>query len=157
MSYYIAEGAIVRGQVEIGDGVSIWYNTTVRGDREPISLGNNTNVQDNAVIHVDTDYPTVIGQGVTIGHGAIVHGCRVDDNSLIGMGAIIMNGATIGKNCIIAAGAIVTQNMAVPDNSLVVGSPGKVRRQVTEEEVQSIRDNASHYVMEGEKQLMRQE
>ena len=107
---YIAEGAVVKGNVQMGEDVSIWYNATVRGDSAEIKIGDRTNVQDNAVIHVDTHYPTTIGNGVTIGHGAIVHGCTVGDNTLIGMGAIVLNGASIGENCIIGAGALVTQN-----------------------------------------------
>ena len=105
---YIAEGAVVKGNVQMGEDVSIWYNATVRGDSAEIKIGDRTNVQDNAVIHVDTHYPTTIGNGVTIGHGAIVHGCTVGDNTLIGMGAIVLNGASIGENCIIGAGTLVT-------------------------------------------------
>ena len=111
---YIAEGAVVKGNVQMGEDVSIWYNATVRGDSAEIKIGDRTNVQDNAVIHVDTHYPTTIGNGVTIGHGAIVHGCTVGDNTLIGMGAIVLNGASIGENCIIGAGALVTQNTNIP-------------------------------------------
>ena len=125
---YIAEGAVVKGKVQMGQDVSIWYNATVRGDSAEIRIGDQTNVQDNAVIHVDTHYTTTIGNGVTIGHGAIVHGCTVGDNTLIGMGAIVLNGACIGNNCIIGAGALVTQNTNIPAGSLAFGNPAKVIR-----------------------------
>ena len=145
---YIAEGAVVKGNVQMGEDVSIWYNATVRGDSAEIKIGDRTNVQDNAVIHVDTHYPTTIGNGVTIGHGAIVHGCTVGDNTLIGMGAILLNGAVIGKNCIIGAGALVTKNTVIPDYSLVMGSPGVRKRDVTAEEIEANKRNAKLYVEE---------
>lgn len=150
---YIAKEAVVKGQVEIGAQSSIWYNATVRGDTEPISIGKGTNIQDNAVIHVGRGYPVSIGDGVTIGHSAVVHGCSVGDNTLIGMGAIILNGATIGKNCMIGAGALVTQNMQIPDGSLAFGNPAKIRRPLTEEEIQSNRDNAAKYCVEAAEEL----
>ena len=105
MAYYIAEGAVVKGQVTMA--ASVWYNATVRGDSEPIEIGRNSNIQDNAVVHVDLSHSVIIGDNVTIGHSAIVHGCTIGDNTLIGMGAIVLNGARIGKNCIIGAGALV--------------------------------------------------
>lgn len=145
---FIAPGAIVLGDVTLGEDVGIWYHATVRGDRAPIVIGNRSNVQDNAVVHVDANYPVTIGENVTIGHGAIIHGCEIGDNSLIGMGAIVMNGARIGKNCIVGAGALVTQNTIVPDNSLLLGNPAKVKRQVTPEEVAASLHNAEVYVEE---------
>ena len=147
-SVFVAKGAVVLGDVTIAKDCSIWYNATVRSTESYIAIGEGTNVQDNAVIHVDYNHPTIIGSYVTIGHGAIVHGCMIEDNTLIGMGAIILNGARIGKNCIIAAGALVPQNKEIPDNSLVMGSPGKIVRQVTEEEIQKNRKNAENYIME---------
>jgi len=144
----IAAGAVVLGEVTVGAQTGIWYNAVVRGDRAPVVIGSYSNVQDNAVIHVGTGFPVQIGDYVTIGHGAIVHGCQIGDNSLIGMGAILMNGAVIGKNCVIGAGALVTQGMQIPDNSLVIGNPGKVKRQVTEEEIQANRKNAVLYAEE---------
>lgn len=147
-SAFIAKGAVVLGDVTIGKDCSIWYNSTVRSTESYITIGEGSNVQDNACIHVDFEHPTIIGSHVTIGHGAIIHGCSIDDNSLIGMGAIILNGAKIGKNCIIAAGALVTQGKEIPDNSLVMGSPGKITRQVTPEEVEKNIKNAEHYIME---------
>lgn len=147
-SVFVAKGAVVLGDITIAKDCSIWYNATIRSTESYISIGEGSNVQDNAVIHVDYDHPTIIGSRVTIGHGAIIHGCSIDDNSLIGMGAIILNGAKIGKNCIIAAGTLVPQNKEIPDNSLVMGSPGKIVRQVTDEEIQKNIQNAENYIME---------
>lgn len=147
-SVFIAKGAVVLGDVTIAKECSIWYNATVRSTESYITIGEGSNVQDNAVIHVDHNHPTIIGSYVTIGHGAIIHGCTIDDNSLIGMGAIILNGAKIGKNCMIAAGALVPQNKEIPDNSLIMGSPGKIIRQVTEEEILKNRKNAENYIAE---------
>lgn len=152
-SVFIAPGAAVLGDVTIGENSSVWYNATVRGDRGFIQIGTGTNVQDNAVIHTGTGFPVTIGDRVTIGHGAIVHGCTVGDNTLIGMGAILMNGCTIGRNCIIGAGALVTQKVEIPDNSLVLGNPGKVKRQVTEDEVRANLANAEAYVREGQSSI----
>ena len=146
MAYYIAEGAVVKGQVTMADGASVWYNATVRGDSEPIEIGRNSNIQDNAVVHVDLSHSVIIGDNVTIGHSAIVHGCTIGDNTLIGMGAIVLNGARIGKNCIIGAGALVTQGTDIPDGSLAVGSPAKVVRALTADEIEENHRNAMHYV-----------
>ena len=150
---YIAPGAVVLGDIELAEDCSIWYNAVVRADRAPIRIGRGSNVQDNCVVHVDTGYPVTIGEGVTIGHGAIVHGCSIGNNTLIGMGAILLNGCQIGSNCMIGAGALVTQNAVIPDNSLVVGNPGKIRREVTPEEAAGIRENAAHYLEEARRAL----
>lgn len=147
-SAYIADGAIVLGNVSLGENSSIWFHATVRADRGEIHIGKGSNIQDNAVVHVNEGFPVYIGDNVTVGHGAIVHGCRVGDNSLIGMGAIVLNGARIGKNCIIGAGALVTQNAVVPDNTLAVGSPAKIMREVTAQEIESNRNNAEEYIKE---------
>jgi len=147
---FVANGAIVQGDIKIEEDVSIWYNAVVRGDRAPVSIGKGSNIQDNCVVHVSHGYPVVIGENVSIGHGAIVHGCQIGDNTLAGMGTIIMDGAKVGKNCIIGAGALITQNTEIPDNSLVLGNPGKVRRTVTEEEIAGNLANARHYVEEAE-------
>ena len=112
---FIAPGAVVLGDVTIGENSGIWYNAVVRGDRDSIVIGRESNIQDNAVVHLGSGYPVEIGDHVTIGHGAIVHGCKIGDNTMIGMGAILMNGCKIGKNCIIGAGALVTQNVEIPD------------------------------------------
>lgn len=148
---FIAPGAFVTGDVSLGKNVGIWYNAVVRGDTNTIVIGDNTNVQDNATLHTDADFQVHIGNGVTIGHNAIVHGCTVGDNTVIGMGSIILSGAIIGKNCILGAGSLVTGKMRVPDNSLVFGNPAKIIRTVTDEEIASNRENAAHYVA-----LMRQ-
>ena len=147
-SVFVAKGAVVIGDVTIEKDCSIWYNATIRCTEAPITIGEGSNVQDNAVIHVSHGCPVTIGSHVTIGHGAIIHGCTIEDNALIGMGAIILNGAKIGKNCIIAAGALVPQNKIIPDNSLVMGSPGKIIRQVTEDEILKNTQNAEEYIKE---------
>jgi len=151
---FIAPGAIVLGDVTLGKDVGIWYHATVRGDRSSIVIGEGSNVQDNAVVHVDAEHAVWIGKNVTIGHSAVIHGCEIGDNSLIGMGAIIMNGARIGKNCIVGAGALVTQNTQIPDNSLVLGNPAKIKRTVTEEEIASNLRNAHCYVEEARHGIM---
>lgn len=148
-SAFIAEGAVVRGDVTLGENCSVWYHATVRADRATITIGDNANIQDNCVVHVDAGASVHIGQGVTVGHSAIVHGCTVGDNTLVGMGAILLNDCVIGKNCIIGAGTLVTQNTRIPDGSLVLGNPGKVKRPLTLEEIEANRRNALHYVEEG--------
>ena len=152
-SAFIAPGAIVLGDVTIEEDCGIWYHATVRGDRAPIRIGRASNIQDNCVVHVDAEHPVTIGANVTVGHGAILHGCTIEDNTLIGMGAILLNGCHIGRNCIIAAGALITQNTVIPDNSLVLGNPGKIKREVTKEEVTSILQNALHYVEEAKRYM----
>ena len=153
MPYYIAEGAVVKGRVSIGEDSGVWYNATVRGDLEPIAIGAGANVQDNAVVHVDPGFPVVIGDRVTIGHGAIIHGCTIGDDCLIGMGAIILNGAVIGKGSIVGAGALLTQNVQIPEGSMVYGSPAKVVRQVRPQEREASRENAWEYVQLAREQL----
>ena len=143
---FVAKGAVVSGDVKIGKHVGIWYNAVVRGDEASIEIGDDSNVQDNAVVHVGYGHPCKVGQGVTIGHGAIVHGCTVGDNTIIGMGAIILNGAKVGKNCIIGAGALVTEGKEIPDNSVAFGSPAKVFREMREEDILHNKKNAEEYV-----------
>ena len=142
---FIAETANVLGDVIIEEGSSIWYNTVVRGDIENIRIGKYTNIQDNATVHTETNIPTELGDYTVVGHNAIIHGCKVGNNCLIGMGAIVLNSAVIGDNSIIAAGSLVTEGKVIPPNSLVMGTPGKVVRQVTEEEIQDIKNNAIRY------------
>ncbi|NLK42934.1 MAG: gamma carbonic anhydrase family protein [Tissierellia bacterium] len=142
---FIAESADVLGDVTIGEGSSVWYSAVVRGDMSYIKIGNYTNIQDNATVHVDTGMPCEIGDYTTVGHNAIVHGCKIGNNCLIGMGAIILNGAVIGDNSIIAAGALITENANIPPNSVVMGSPGKIRREVTEKDVETTKENAIRY------------
>ena len=145
-SAFVADNATVRGDVTLGERSSVFFGAVLRGDRAPITIGSGTNIQDNCVVHVDYDYPVVVGQNVTVGHGAILHGCTVGDNTLIGMGAIVLNGARIGKNCIIGAGALVTQGTDIPDGSLAFGSPAKVVRALTADEIEENHRNAMHYV-----------
>ncbi len=138
----IAKGSVVVGDVELADGVSIWYNAVLRGDEGRIMVGPNTNIQDGVVIHEETS----IGAGCTIGHNAVVHGCTIGDNTLIGMGAIVLNGARIGSDCIVGAGSLVTGKTDAPDGSLVMGSPAKVIRPLTEEQIESNRASARWYL-----------
>lgn len=142
---FVADNARVIGDVNIGQGSSIWYNAVLRGDIENISIGKYSNIQDNATVHTGYDIPTIIGDYTVVGHNAIVHGCIIGDNCLIGMGAIILNGAVIGDNCIIGAGSLVTEMKVIAANSLVLGVPAKVIRKVTEEEIKSTKDNALEY------------
>ena len=142
---WIAPNATIIGDVTLEKNTSIWFNATLRGDVENIYVGEGSNVQDGSVLHTDPGYPLKIGKDVTIGHLVMLHGCTIGDNSLIGIGAVILNGAKIGKNCIIGANALVTENKVIPDNSLVMGSPGKIARQVSEAEAKSITENAIHY------------
>ncbi len=150
-STLVFPGAVVVGDVSLGEDCSIWYNAVVRGDEAPITIGDGTNVQDNAVLHVAEDHPLVLGKGVTVGHGAILHSCSVGDNTLIGMGAIVLNDAVIGKDCLIAAGALVTSRTVVPDGSMVMGSPAKVKRPLTQEEIDDNRRNAQGYAARKER------
>lgn len=148
---YVAPGAQVIGNVEIQENSSVWYNAVIRGDNNGIKIGACTNVQDNAVLHVNRKQGIVIGDCVTIGHGAIVHGCTVGNNVLIGMGSIILDNAVIGDNCIIGAGALVTQNKKIPSGTLVFGNPARVIRELTQEEIVSIKESALHYCEEAKK------
>jgi carbonic anhydrase/acetyltransferase-like protein (isoleucine patch superfamily) len=143
---FIAPDAVLVGDVVVGAEVGIWFGVVARGDIETISIGARTNVQENVVLHTDTDYPLVIGDNVTIGHGAIVHGCTIGDNSLIGMGATVLNGAKIGKNCLIGANALVTENKIIPDNCLVMGAPAKVVREIDAAGVEALAASAERYV-----------
>jgi len=143
---YIAQSATVLGDVELGDHSSIWYQATLRGDIERIVVGHHSNIQDNAVVHLADDLPCIIGHHVTVGHSAIVHACTVGDETLIGMGAIVLDGAIIGNQCLIGAGALVTPGTRIPDGSLVLGRPGKVVRQLPESERASLKLWAEKYV-----------
>ena len=145
-SVFIAPGAQVVGDVIMESDCGVWYNAVVRGDSREIVIGNRTNIQDLAVLHVDKNFKLSIGDNVTIGHSAIVHGCSVGNNVLIGMGAIIMNGAQVGNDCIIGAGALVTENMVIPDGMMAFGCPAKIIRPVTDEEKKGILENAEIYV-----------
>ena len=144
-STLVFPGAVIVGDVTVGEHCSIWYNAVIRADEEVIVIGDETNVQDNAVLHVTTGLPLIVGKGVTVGHGAILHSCTVGDNSLIGMGATVLDGAVVGKDCIVAAGALVTGRTVIPDGSMVMGSPAKVKRELTADEIAHIAQNAQTY------------
>lgn len=143
---FIAETAVVVGSVRIGNNASVWFNAVVRGDGGTIVIGENSNIQDGAVLHCEEGKDLVIGRGVTVAHKAMLHGCTVGDNSLIGVNAVVLNGAVIGKNCLVGAGALVLEKSVIPDNSVALGSPARVVRPVTREQIEEIRDAAEHYV-----------
>jgi carbonic anhydrase/acetyltransferase-like protein (isoleucine patch superfamily) len=143
---WIAPTAVLVGDVVVGAEAGIWFGVVARGDIETITIGARSNVQENTVLHTDKGYPLTIGENCTIGHAAIVHGCTIGDNTLIGMGATVLNGAKIGKNCLIGANALVTENKVIPDNSMVVGAPGKVIREIDEEGVRNLAASADRYV-----------
>ena len=145
-SAFIAGSADVIGDVYIEDESSVWFNAVIRGDVGKIRIGKRVSIQDNAAIHTDPPLEVIIGDGVTIGHGAVVHGCKVGENSLIGMNATILDGAEIGKNSIVGANALISPGKKFPDNSVITGVPGKIRRECTEEDIAAIRDNAAVYV-----------
>ncbi|MDX1715800.1 MAG: gamma carbonic anhydrase family protein [Anderseniella sp.] len=144
--YYIAPSASVIGQVTLGRLSSVWFNATIRGDNDPIVIGEETSIQDNCVLHTDPGYPMRVGNGVTVGHLAMLHGCTVGDNSLIGMGATVMNGAVIGRNCIVGAHALVGEGKEIADNSMVLGAPGRVVKTVDERGEEMLRKASRAYV-----------
>lgn len=143
---YVASSADIIGDVSLAKDSSIWYQSVVRGDHDRIVIGEGSNIQDGCVLHADEGFPAIIGNYVTVGHAAIIHGCEIGDGALIGMGAIVLNGAKIGKNAIIGAGALVTQGTVIPDGMLALGSPAKVKRAVTEEEIAENRKNTLEYI-----------
>ena len=145
-SVVICSGAQVIGDVEIGEDASIWHGAVVRGDVNSIKIGNNSTVQDNCVIHCSKGFPTIIKDNVSIGHGAVVHGCILEDNVLVGMNATILNGAKIGKNSIVGAGAVVSEGKEFPPNSLILGVPARLIKEVSAEQIIHIQDNADNYV-----------
>ena len=144
--YWIAPNAVVLGSVVLKKNASIWFGATLRGDNDPITIGENSNVQDGSVLHTDPGVPLTVGSNVTVGHMAMLHGCSIGDNSLIGIGAIILNRTRIGKNCLIGAGALIGEGKEIPDNSLVMGSPGKVIREISEAQAEILRVSADGYV-----------
>jgi carbonic anhydrase/acetyltransferase-like protein (isoleucine patch superfamily) len=145
-SVFVGPGAHVIGRVRLGADVGIWFGAVLRGDNEWMTIGDGTNIQDNCALHSDAGFPLTIGAGCTIGHSAIVHGCTIGDNSLVGMGATILNGARIGRNCIVGANALVTEGKEFPDNSLIVGSPAKVARTLDDDAAAKLKLSAAHYV-----------
>ena len=145
-SVFVAPGAIVVGKVELHENSSVWFNVSLRGDNDLIVLGEGSNIQEGSVLHTDTGNPLTIGKRVTVGHQAMLHGCTIGDESLIGMQAILLNGAQVGRHCIIGAGALLTGNTVIPEGSIVLGSPAKVVRPLKPEEIEMIRQAAAGYV-----------
>ncbi|MBK1634408.1 gamma carbonic anhydrase family protein [Rhodovulum adriaticum] len=143
--FWVAPDANLIGKVILEPGASVWFGCTLRGDNEPITVGAGSNVQENTVCHTDMGYPLVIGPGCTIGHKAMLHGCIIGENTLIGMGATVLNGARIGRNCLIGAGALVTEGKEIPDGSLVMGAPGRVVRELDDAVIEGLRKSALHY------------
>lgn len=144
--YWVAPDANVIGKVILGEDVGIWFGATLRGDNEPIIVGARSNIQEGTVVHTDPGKPVIIGEGCTIGHGAIIHGCTIGSNSLIGMGATVLNGAVIGNNCLVGANALVTEGKVFPDNSLIVGSPAKAVRTLDAEAIEGLKRSAESYL-----------
>ena len=144
--YWIAPGATVLGDVTIEPGASVWFGAVVRGDNDPIVIGRDTNIQDGSVLHSDPGQPLIIGDGVTVGHKAMLHSCTIGDNSLIGIGAVILSRAVIGRDCIIGANALITEGKVIPDGSLVMGQPGKVVKTLEPGQIEALRVSAEHYV-----------
>lgn len=149
-SSYVAADANIIGKVTLHANVSVWNGVTMRGDNERITIGANSNVQENSVLHTDMGYPLNVGEWVTIGHMVMLHGCTIGDGALIGIGAVVLNGAVIGKNCLVGAGALVTEGKQFPDNSLIIGSPAKAVRTLSEQDVAAIRLGAQSYVLRGQ-------
>jgi carbonic anhydrase/acetyltransferase-like protein (isoleucine patch superfamily) len=148
---WVADNAQVIGDVVIGEGASVWFGTTVRGDTDTITIGAGSNVQDGSVLHADHGVPLVIGENVTVGHQVMLHGCTIGDESLIGIGAIVLNGAQIGKNCLVGAGALVTEGKAFPDGSMIIGSPARVVKSLSPEQIEGLRQSARHYTANAER------
>lgn len=144
--YWIAPSATVLGDVILHPGASIWFGAVLRGDNDPIVIGPDSNIQDGSVLHTDAGEPLTIGRGVTVGHMAMLHGCEIGDNTLIGIGAVVLGRARIGKNCLIGANALITEGKVIPDNSLVMGQPGKVVRELEPGQIEALRASAAHYV-----------
>ena len=145
-SAWVADSAQVMGNVELAQDVSVWFGAVIRGDTETIRIGRRTNIQDMSVLHADVGMPLTLGEDVTVGHQVMLHGCTIGDGSLIGIGAVVLNGAKIGKDCLVGAGSLVTEGKEFPDGSMILGSPAKVVRQLTPEQLQGLRLNAQHYV-----------
>ncbi|WP_421862677.1 gamma carbonic anhydrase family protein [Marinobacter adhaerens] len=144
--HFVAENASVIGRVRLMDKASVWFNTVLRGDNEWITIGPETNVQDGSVLHTDPGMPLTLGKGVTVGHKVMLHGCEIGDYSLIGINAVVLNGAKIGKHCLIGANALIPEGMEVPDGSMVIGSPGKIKRELNDSQKKMLEMSAQHYV-----------
>lgn len=150
-SAYVAENAVVIGDVDIRENASLWFGVVVRGDADRIVIGASSNIQDGAVLHCDPGYPLTIGEGVTVGHKAMVHGCTIGDYSLVGINAVVLNGAKVGRHCLIGANALVTENMEIPDGSLVMGCPARIKRNLSDDEQKALELQAQHYVQNGQR------
>ncbi|KQU74631.1 MULTISPECIES: gamma carbonic anhydrase family protein [unclassified Rhizobacter] len=145
-SAWVADSARVIGNVSLGDDASVWFGVVVRGDTERIAIGRGSNIQDNSVVHADAGFPVSVGENVTVGHQAMLHGCTIGDHSLIGIQAVVLNGAKIGSHCLVGAGALVTEGQSFPDGSLILGTPARVVRQLSPEQMQGLEKSAAHYV-----------
>ena len=143
---WVADSAQVMGSVHLGARSSVWFGATLRGDTEPITVGEGSNIQDGSVLHADYGQPLTVGKNVTVGHMVVLHGCTIGDESLIGIGAVVLNGAKIGRNCLVGAGSLVTEGKEFPDGSMIMGTPAKVVRQLTPEQMQGLRESAKRYV-----------
>jgi carbonic anhydrase/acetyltransferase-like protein (isoleucine patch superfamily) len=149
-SAYVADSANLIGKVTVEANASVWFGVTIRGDNERITIGENSNVQEGTVMHTDMGFPLTLGKNVTVGHQAMLHGCTIGDGALIGIQAVVLNGARIGKGCLVGAGALVTEGKEFPDHSLIIGSPAKAVRTLTEEDLQRLAGNAANYVARGQ-------
>lgn len=145
-SSFVAPSADLIGEVNLLENASVWFNCVLRADNEPITIGENSNVQDGSILHVDPGYPIEVANNVTVGHKVMLHGCTIGENTLIGMNAVVLNGAKIGKNCVIGANALVTENTEIPDGSMALGSPAKVVKQLDEQTIAMLKKGADHYV-----------
>ena len=143
---WVADSAQVMGDVVLGEDVSVWFGTVVRGDSETITIGRGSNIQDASVLHADPGKPLIIGERVSVGHQVMLHGCTVGDETLIGIGAIVLNGAVIGKNCLVGAGSLVTEGKVFPDGCMILGSPAKAVRQLSPEQMEGLKSIAQHYI-----------
>jgi carbonic anhydrase/acetyltransferase-like protein (isoleucine patch superfamily) len=143
---WVADSAVVIGNVELAEEASVWFGAVLRGDTETLTIGRRSNVQDGSVLHADHGFPLVLGEGVTVGHQVMLHGCRIGDGSLVGIQAVVLNGARIGRHCLVAAGAVVTEGKEFPDGSLIMGAPARVVRPLTPEQIDGLKESAQHYV-----------
>ena len=148
---YVADSAQVIGKVTLEDNVSVWFGTVIRGDSEHIHIGRNSNIQDASVLHADEGVPLILGENVSVGHQVMLHGCTIGDESLIGIGAIVLNGAKIGRNCLVGAGALVTEGKVFPDGSMILGSPARVVKNLSPEQIEGLRQSALHYQQNAER------
>lgn len=148
---FIAPNASLIGSIELHENTSIWFNVVIRADNDQVTIGEGSNIQDGSVLHIDSGYPLTIGKHVTVGHKAMLHGCTIGDHSLIGINAVVLNGAKIGKNCLIGANTLIPERMEIPDGSMVIGSPGKIKRSLSEQEIKLLELSAAHYIQNAQR------